>query len=671
MRRKHPLSAARTLVRWLVCLGLIAGTSTPAFAADPELESLALLYEPETVVTATRLPEPALESPAIMSVFTAQQIRSLGVDTLPELLQFVPGFNPWKSIAGDWWPGPRGILDSNRNFMVMIDGVSINNQILGTPYWTWDLLDLSRYSRIEIMRGPCSALYGSSAFLAVINCITDNRAADSGYVKTSLGSFERRGIGFGRVFTAGRTVIDLNVSGESSDSQDRFIEADGYGNGGNTHDGYTKNDLMLKVSDPRGLTFLAHHVQGEREGYIGYFNNLNDKTFFRRSNDMLTLSYHRILNGSAELTSRLFYNRFLDSERAEAVSPGALFPPTGLVYPPGAMEEDHSRDSVRGMDILYKAAPIGRHQFTVGAEKTFIDLAESAVYGSYDTPNDPTTLAFLPGWYPEPGRRNNTSVFFQDDMSLANNLRLVIGSRYDDHSIFGSTWNPRAGLIYRLNSRWTGKLLYGKAYRNPNFHEMTMNPGLKIESIRTTEFQLLGEPFPGWFSKVNVFVNQVRDRIQSSATALYTNIDRTAYDGLEFETRKRFGRGQEAFGNFSTFRKRELSAPMLLAPELPHNKINLGYSFKMNRYETCLWGTTTSRRARNVADSRESLPALTLLNLTVSQLGFPGVADRVTLKVKNLLNTSYSMSPIYIVDGIFDEFPQPGRQITLEMTWDL
>ncbi|MBU1107248.1 MAG: Plug domain-containing protein, partial [Candidatus Riflebacteria bacterium] len=132
---------------------------------DIEFESFSLLYEPEQAVTAMRALEPAVESPAIMSVFTQQQIRALGARTIPELLEFAPGFSPWRSVAGDWWPGPRGILDSNRSFMVMIDGVSINNQFLGTPYWTYDLLDLSRFRRIENIRGPGSALYGSNAFL--------------------------------------------------------------------------------------------------------------------------------------------------------------------------------------------------------------------------------------------------------------------------------------------------------------------------------------------------------------------------------------------------------------------------------------------------------------------------------------------------------------------------
>ncbi|HNW35915.1 MAG TPA: TonB-dependent receptor, partial [Candidatus Ozemobacteraceae bacterium] len=587
------------------------------------------------------------------------------------LLQFVPGFNPWRSGAGDWWPGPRGILDSNRSFMVMIDGVSINNQFLGSPYWVYDLLDLSRFSRIEIIRGPGSSIYGANAFLAVINCITDSSDVGSGYLKTTIGSFERRGIAFGNVWNAGRTVIDLDFSGESTDGQDRFIEKDRYGKSGATHDGYTKRDLMLKITDPRGLTFLAQHVEGHREGYMGYFDNLNGKTFYRRSNDMLTLSYRREFRNSAEFITRVFYNRFLDSEWAEAVSPGGLFATNGVTYPLGAMEEDHSRDSVRGLDFLYKAAPTGRHKFSIGGEKTFIDLAESAVYGSYDSPADPGRLTFLPGGYPEPEGMTNDSFFLQDDISLAERVRLVFGTRYDDHSVFGGTWNPRAGLIYRFSSRWTGKLLYGKAYRNPDYHEMAGSPDLKSETIRTTEVQLLGEPFDGWFSKINLFVNQVCDRIQSSNGMNYSNIGRTAYDGLEFETRKRFSRGQELFGNISTFRLREMTTPLMIAPELPHNKINLGYSLNVNSYETCLWSTMTSRWPRNWADSRKSLPGLGLLNMTVQKRGFPGPADRIILRVQNILNTSYSMSPIYIGDGMLDEFPQPGRQMSLEMSWDL
>ena len=119
---------------WKILFFCLISISVPSIGQDKELDSLSLLYEPGEIVTAAAIPAPPLESPAIITVVTREQMILLGVRTLPELLEFVPGFNPTRSIAGDWWPGPRGILDSNRSFLVMIDGTSINNQFLGSPY---------------------------------------------------------------------------------------------------------------------------------------------------------------------------------------------------------------------------------------------------------------------------------------------------------------------------------------------------------------------------------------------------------------------------------------------------------------------------------------------------------------------------------------------------------
>ena len=360
----------------------------------------------------------------------------------------------------------------------------------------------------------------------------------------------------------------------------------------------------------------------------------------------------------------------MDSEDTEAVSPGYTFFANGVLYPSGVMEEDHSRDSVFGLNLLYKAPRRGRHHLSVGGEATFIDLAESAIHGSFD-PGAPGVLLFLPNAYPNPERVKNRSFFFQDDIQLARDYRMVVGARYDDHSVFGGTWSPRFGLIHRFNSRWTGKLLYGQAFRNPDFHEMGLNRNLRSETIRTTELQILGEPFPGWFTKVNLFVNHLCDRIESGQTVQdYRNIGHVTYDGLECEIRKRFGHGQEIFGNLSSFRLREESMPPNLPPRLPHNKVNVGYRASLAGYDTCLWGTFTARRFRNGSDPRPALPGLQLWNLTLQKHGFPGPGDRLLLRVQNLFNADSAFQPSY-VPGAFVDFPQAGRCISLEMAWDL
>ncbi|RCK81200.1 MAG: TonB-dependent receptor [Candidatus Ozemobacter sibiricus] len=660
----------RTLLGLLV-LTLTLGLLAPAAARDLERETASLLYEPDEVVTAMRTPEPALESPAIMTVLTREQIRALGVRTLPELLEFVPGFVPQRSVAGDWWPGPRGLLDSNRNFMVMVDGLSINNQFLSSPYWTYDLLDLSRFSRIEIMRGPGSALYGATAFLAVINCLTDPHPAVDGTLRTTIGTFNTRGIGLDRVFQAGRTRFDLRLSGSSSDGQSRFVPRDLYGNAGLTHDGFTKRDLLLKVSDPRGWTFLAHHVEGHREGYLGYSDNLNDQTFFRRSNDLFSLRYQRNLADGGELSATVFHNRFSDSEEAQIFPPGYT-DPAGVLFPSGARGLSLSRDAATSVSLHWQAPRSRRHRWSAGAEVTAIDLAESAVHASLAFPTDPSRLAFLPGAYPPPERASNRSFTLQDDIDLGQTTRLVIGARQDHHSQYGHAFSPRVGLIHRWSARWTGKLLYGCAFRNPSFFERNSNPTLAPEHINTWETQLVGELANGWLTKVNLFSNRLTDRIESTVTTeACVNVDQTRFDGLELEVRKRFRASQELFANVSTVRRRQITRPEAIFPLLPHNKLNFGYSCRVAGFDTTIWGNFTSKWNRNVADPRPPLPGFRQIHLTVQKTGFPGLGDRVLLRVRNLLNRSFAYPPGVPGTLSLDDYPQPGREMSLEFSWDL
>ncbi|KAF1080215.1 MAG: hypothetical protein GQF41_3383 [Candidatus Rifleibacterium amylolyticum] len=668
MKYYNSRQAAKRLFFLIIAVLAIAGASK-GYCADIEMESLSLLYEPENVVTAMRSLEPAIESPAIISVYTQKQIRQLGVRTIPELLEFAPGFNPWRSVAGDWWPGPRGVFDSNRSFMVLIDGVSLNNQFLGTPYWTYDLIDLMRFNRIEIIRGPGSAMYGANAFLAIINCITEIDPPAKGSIRASIGSFDSKGIGLAKVFKSGQTTFDFSFSGYSSDGDRLAIEKDTFGKSGFTRDSFSKRDFMLKISDARGYSFLAHHVEGGREGYIGYFENLNDKTFFRRSNDLLSLKYQNRRANQSNYSVELFFNRFSDSEEAETLSTGVTS--NGVTYPLGVMEQDHSKDAIWGMNFLWKGPRKNRHQLSIRGELTWIELIESTVAASYASPNDPTQLSELPGAAPRPERFTNNSLTVQDDIRLNPRMRLVLDARYDKHSLFGDSLSTRVALIKRMSAEWTAKFLYGRAYRNPDFHEINNNRNLKREKIDTYEFQLLGELFDGWQAKVNFFVNTLSDRIESPRLFLdYRNISKTVIDGMEFEIKKRFRGNQEVFANLSSFRLRSETQPNAVAPGLPHNKLNLGYSVKRGEYCATIWSSFSAEQPRNVADSRQALSGRCITNLTLQRF-HAKIADKITLRVRNLFNAYHSYVSVLNPVGVLDDHPQAGREFSLEMSWNL
>ena len=114
-----------------------------------------------------------------------------------------------------------------------------------------------------------------------------------------------------------------------------------------------------------------------------------------------------------------------------------------------------------------------------------------AVVGGTLTNVTGTSFAYLPNVH-----RTIGSLVAQDEWQLADHWQLTAGLRYDHYSDFGGTFNPRVALVWDINEQLTSKLLYGKAFRAPNFAEQFTqnnpvvlgNRNLKPETINTYEW---------------------------------------------------------------------------------------------------------------------------------------------------------------------------------------
>lgn len=142
------------------------------------------------ITVASREEESVSEAPSVVSVFTREDIRRLGVRTVQQLLNFVPGFqaNPDESdhflsidVRGRSTSAAEAVL-------VMIDGQRVNDLYFGSPAFSHGLLT-ENIEQIEIIRGPGSALYGANAFLAVIDIKTNRSRSD---VTVGAGNMNRR-----------------------------------------------------------------------------------------------------------------------------------------------------------------------------------------------------------------------------------------------------------------------------------------------------------------------------------------------------------------------------------------------------------------------------------------------------------------------------------------------
>ncbi|HZH04638.1 MAG TPA: TonB-dependent receptor plug domain-containing protein, partial [Myxococcaceae bacterium] len=118
-----------------------------------------------TVVSSTGTLQALNEAPSIVSVITKEQIRQFGLFTLADALQQMPGTTVLINEFGDKIVAARG-LSSSPNILVLLDGERLNDFYDGSTPYTYPLANIER---IEMIRGPGSALYGTNALSAVIS----------------------------------------------------------------------------------------------------------------------------------------------------------------------------------------------------------------------------------------------------------------------------------------------------------------------------------------------------------------------------------------------------------------------------------------------------------------------------------------------------------------------
>jgi iron complex outermembrane receptor protein len=127
------------------------------------------------VVAPTKQPVPLREAPAIISVITDEEIKRLGYQTVGEALRQVPGLAQFDNHVTRNI-GVRGFYSSagmdSDIVKLMVNGQSVDFSPISGNWFDFDLIDIRAVKRIEVLRGPASALYGANAFLGAINVVT-------------------------------------------------------------------------------------------------------------------------------------------------------------------------------------------------------------------------------------------------------------------------------------------------------------------------------------------------------------------------------------------------------------------------------------------------------------------------------------------------------------------
>ncbi len=230
--------------RYLFCaLAISSSTVTLAESTDEDL-----FFEIPVVLSATRLEQPASETPVAVSVIDRQVIEASGARNIPDILRLVPGMVVARA-ANEFGDEPKMVVayhghsdQYSRRMQVLIDGRSIYEPVLGGVNWNMVPINVNDIERIEISRGPNAASYGANSFLAVVNIITRHATEDQGlFLQSNAGNHGIHDVTY-RYGGGNDDDIDyrITMTTQKDDGQDR---ADGIEN----HDGVNANVLDYRI----------------------------------------------------------------------------------------------------------------------------------------------------------------------------------------------------------------------------------------------------------------------------------------------------------------------------------------------------------------------------------------------------------------------------------------
>ena len=635
--------------------------------ADYDEEALIELYgDEETISIATGTVKPISRAPAVASVITAQDIKEMGATDIDEVLEAVPGLHVSKGFLAN---APaytiRGIYSlNNPQVLMLVNGISINNLFQGDRNLIWAGMPVEAISRIEVIRGPGSALYGADAFAGVINVITKTSSEIDGLqVGSRIGRFDTRDLwalyggkvsGFDVALTLEGRQTDGHKEDIDSDFQtvlDNTLGTNVSNAPGSTSNGRDWIDARIDISKG-GLQFRAGlQHRDDVGGGVGLNNILDPESEFSSNRWNADLTYTNLtLVKDLELTSQVsYFNTSQEVESDQLLYPaGAIVPGLGGPFPDGVIGnpevfEKHLRYSVgaqySGFDNHQLKMGLGyvhSEIYKVTQEKNFgfdgngvVIAPGSPVVDVSDTP-----AVFLPEQH-----RNNTFAFIQNGWQISNDWELTTGLRYDDYNDFGDAWNPRVALVWAARHNLTAKILYGEAFRAPSLGELRLqnnpvalgNADLDPEEMKTLELAFDYHPEDNLKLHLNLFRYEWDDIIQySTAPGLpieflqAQNLGEQDGYGFEFEFDWQASRNLNISGNFAHQDSKDKETGRS-AGNAPENQLYLrtNWEFLPGWNISPQWNYVMDRK-RPQADTREQLDDYDILDVTLRHTSYNG-----------------------------------------------
>ncbi|MCP4696734.1 MAG: TonB-dependent receptor [Gammaproteobacteria bacterium] len=673
-----------------------------------------------TVLTiATGVKQTLARAPAVASVITADDIEAMGATDLDEVLETVPGLHVARYEGGYMSIYTvRGIYSMlNPEVLILVNGISIKHLYLGNRGPMGVNMPVNAIARIEIIRGPGSAVFGADAFAGVINITTktkkikhnDSETGELDGMETGLraGSFDTREgwILHGGNWAGFDTALLLNY--RTTEGQREQIDADAQTNfdklfgtdasfaPGPVNLGRRSFDTRLDIS--RGKWQLRAAYQGGRNWEVGGGNAqaLDPNARLAENRFTTNLTYHDSeFTENWDITAQVSY---MDG-KGEWKRDLTLYPPgaMGGVYPDGVIVNPSIAERHTRVDMSAFYSGFKKHRIRTGAGYHYGDLYRVAISGNHlgidpATGNPVSDVSSIIDYSDTPysflteGDRNLWYLFVQDAWEISPDWEFTSGLRFDEYSDFGTTLNPRLALVWQTLPNLTIKVLYGHAFRAPSFLELYAinnpvalgNPDLAPETIETKEVAFNYLPAENLNFSLNLFSYNIRDAIRNmpdpaaAGTFKAQNAGSRKGYGAELEAKWRINRAFSVSGNYARQKSTDEESDHDVG-NAPHHQVYVRGNWRfLPKWRFNVQANWVADRDRVAGDPRPEIDDYTTVDLTLRRKDPKNWNFAVS--VRNLFDEDArepSQGPDTTgVIGIPNDLPLAGRSYFAEVSY--
>lgn len=656
--------------------GLLHAENTPSLL-DMDLSQLTQL----PVVTASRHEQTLAQAPAVVVVLDGEDLRRRGYRSVAEALAQVPGFYVVNDGIGNY-VAIRGINSGERAYgrtlKVMLDGQPLGVRSNGGQFLGPELLPMGIVERIEVVKGPASALYGADAYLGVINIIT---RSDPPRARLNLGLGHTQGSG------SGASVAAEALTSASAGPWSSVVTASGERDNRSGQQLPASSPDYTSFSDTRSGVDLSHPLGSYAR--VRYSGARQSHTFALQASE-LEANGEFLDFGTLNPGNRLAISQQTASWLSEWEPTDQQHYQLRLAHAWGGPDNTEQRLNLGQtsiypqVDFGYRSTELalegqfglGQHQLVLGADGSWDHESPFAVYS---IGNNGSATPLSPA---QPGRLfRNAGLYLQYQWLDEAGWSPSLNWRHDDSDHYGKHDSYRAGISRSITPRLSTKLLYGTSFQAPNAYELYAqplypgdvlgNPGLAPETASSTDLQVLWQLHDNLLLTVNAYHMTVSHLIELQPFGInqrWTNLGTEAGNGIATELR--WQAGAHSLRLTTAYQRATVDVEQALTPTVhvpPSGAPSLltGAEWLYRREASELGIESRYASARRASDSNISidqayqLPGYATVRLhALHQWG----SQRITLALDNALDRRYSEAGYGGVD-------LPGSRRTLWLGW--